>query len=582
MFGILFLLSMAVQGQDGGDVECPLVRMETVRLPDMQIPRAGHSTFCFDGELVVMGGHTTGFVPTPTAEYFSEGEWHVLPMTYSHDQGFSLQLSSGKVMIGGGHEQPLGVGQTFSVDFYDSETRSFTDFGCLDAKRCFADAVELTEGRVCITGNWYYNDGVEYYDGGRLFSGLDSLSVPRSSPYIFRTSADDAIVFSRLDNYGHIFDSIVVESIRGSRVDAPLFYQWHPYQFIPLVFRSADSFIGDTCQGEYAYLLPVERTTSNNSSFLKNGDGELAVAQIRGAEFSLLPTAAPIPRRSPWGDIFYNTCHVLADRRTGRAYLVGTDEHHLFVLRIDYSQATDRHPAPVTLYHSDSLANIGYFTTPVLTPDGDIVLTGGIAPDNFTPTGTVYLLRVGSSESGDSVFVSSAKSRLSTLRSYLILGIALTIAVLVALVYFFYVRRHLVHSIKGGGEEQLPEEQPSIDNEASADQTRADQELMERIDQLMVERQFFKQADLKVQDIAAALGVHARRVSAVIKVCRNDTFVQFVNTYRVEYVKQLLADEPERKIASIWAEAGFASETSFFRTFKALTGMRPSEYKLET
>jgi AraC-like DNA-binding protein len=257
---------------------------------------------------------------------------------------------------------------------------------------------------------------------------------------------------------------------------------------------------------------------------------------------------------------------------------VGTDEHHLFVLRIDYSQATDRHPAPVTLYHSDSLANIGYFTAPVLTPDGDIVLTGGIAPDNFTPTGTVYLLRVGSSESGDSVFVSSAKSRLSTLRSYLILGIALTIAVLVALVYFFYVRRLLVHSIKGGGEEQLPEEQPSIDNEASADQTRADQELMERIDQLMVERQFFKQADLKVQDIAAALGVHARRVSAVIRTCRDNTFVQYVNSYRVEYVKRLLQEQPTRKIASLWSEAGFSSETSFFRTFKALAGMTPTEW----
>lgn len=57
MFGILFLLSMTVQGQDGGDVACPVVRMETLRLPDMQIPRAGHSTFCLDGELVVMGGH---------------------------------------------------------------------------------------------------------------------------------------------------------------------------------------------------------------------------------------------------------------------------------------------------------------------------------------------------------------------------------------------------------------------------------------------------------------------------------------------------------------------------------------------
>ena len=41
-------------------------------LPPLNIPRLGHNTFVVGDELVVVGGHTSGFVPTATAEYFSD------------------------------------------------------------------------------------------------------------------------------------------------------------------------------------------------------------------------------------------------------------------------------------------------------------------------------------------------------------------------------------------------------------------------------------------------------------------------------------------------------------------------------
>ena len=48
-------------------------KIEVERLPDLNIPRAGHSLFFVNGELTVAGGHTNGFVPTPTAEYYKDG-----------------------------------------------------------------------------------------------------------------------------------------------------------------------------------------------------------------------------------------------------------------------------------------------------------------------------------------------------------------------------------------------------------------------------------------------------------------------------------------------------------------------------
>ena len=45
----------------------PMTKIVPQRLPDLNIPRFCHGTFFADGELTVTGGHTSSFVPTPTA-----------------------------------------------------------------------------------------------------------------------------------------------------------------------------------------------------------------------------------------------------------------------------------------------------------------------------------------------------------------------------------------------------------------------------------------------------------------------------------------------------------------------------------
>ena len=65
----------------------PMVKMQVERLADLNIPRQGHLVFCVNGEVVAAGGHTTNFVPTQTAEYYRDGEWHLMQMAYPHDRG---------------------------------------------------------------------------------------------------------------------------------------------------------------------------------------------------------------------------------------------------------------------------------------------------------------------------------------------------------------------------------------------------------------------------------------------------------------------------------------------------------------
>ena len=109
-----------------------LIKLQPERLPDMNIPRLSHSTLLVNGELTVVGGHTSGFVPTKTAEYLKDGEWHVMQMAYNHDDGLCVPLRNGKVLLAGGYEKNLGVGQTIEAELYDPATHTFEGFGCLE------------------------------------------------------------------------------------------------------------------------------------------------------------------------------------------------------------------------------------------------------------------------------------------------------------------------------------------------------------------------------------------------------------------------------------------------------------------
>lgn len=182
---------------DGGRGECPLVEIVPERLPDLNIPRYSHYAFYSpQGELTVVGGHTRGFVPTATAEYLKDGQWHVLPMVYNHDSGVCVPLRSGKVLLAGGYEKNLGVGQTLEVEMYDPESHAFSGFGCLDKKRTHVSGVELKNGQVVISGNWYNDDAIAVWQGGMYFETVKPASVPRSAPYLFPVADDDVLVVS--------------------------------------------------------------------------------------------------------------------------------------------------------------------------------------------------------------------------------------------------------------------------------------------------------------------------------------------------------------------------------------------------
>lgn len=521
---------------------CPIKPVAMERLADLNVARHNHFTLCIDGVPMVFGGHSSGFKPTATAEYYSDGKWHLLEMIYTHDDGLVLSLSSGRVLLAGGHEKDLGIGQIYSVEMFDPATRTFEGFGCLDTRRVIFGAVEVDSGRVVISGNWYHDDGIEIYDGNASFSRVKAVSQQRSQPFMFRSVNGDALIFgSRGTHMDEYYDTIIVDRLHGAPFSPELFRQWKPLS-VHWNSYSEQSRIGD-----YTYLLPVADNT-----------GQVAIAKVLGEHFSLLRTDHPVPMAGlQW------LSPVIADRQAQRAYLVGTDKgddipkHRFYILSIDYATT----PARLTLLYTERPSDVG-FSTPVLTADGDLLMAGGCTISNFKPGASTLLFRVGGN---------SKSSLMPASFPWLWLVLGVLIAVFVSAVVLV-----LWHRSRRSGAAPVPQSLSEPSDEPG--DAVADDALMQRICDVMKREKLYLDSGLKVSDVADRLGVRSRLVSDCIKQQRDCLFSQFVNTYRVEYSQQLIRNNPDIKMTAVWAESGFSHEATFFRIFKSIVGMTPKEW----
>ena len=561
------LLPLAAQSQNNGAVQCPVVKVEAERLPDMNVPRFGHTVLCLNGEPTVIGGHTTNFVPTPTLEYYKDGAWHLVDMAFTHDDGCAVELSTGKVLIFGGHEKNLGIGQTYEAEFYDPKTRECQGFASTDTKRAMTSAMAMDDGRAIIAGNWYHKDDIEMYDGKVGFQHVKDVSIGRCSPYILRISKDDAIILAGGDTIAQQITLPVVDRLRGEPYHVPLLETWRMLiGFRP--YPSSNIFIGDEAKGDYSYLLPV-----------RNDEEQMAIARVTNGEFSLLQTDVPIPKACQWGEITYYL-NFLVDRKFQRAYLLGMDakasvaasgKARIYVVAIDYVTT----PAHVTLYYTDVLSDAASANPPLLTPDGDIMLMGG-APEGsyFKPTAATWLLHV-------SPYDHKASARWP-LWAWLLVVLAFAALTAGLMMLYRHRKRNQVEETPQSVTVEEPVtalNMPQEETHEAPDDAPDSAELMQRLDQLMEEQRLFLKPDLKVTEVASALGTSRTVLSNSIKTHHNCTFPQFVNTYRIAYAQELMRTQPNLKMTEVYMASGFSSETSFYRIFKSITGFTPTERK---
>lgn len=103
-------------------------------------------------------------------------------------------------------------------------------------------------------------------------------------------------------------------------------------------------------------------------------------------------------------------------------------------------------------------------------------------------------------------------------------------------------------------------------------------QLEAEISSLMAERQLFLQHGLRISDLAEQVGSNRTYVSNAINNIAGMSFSDYVNSRRIAFAKQRLAEEGDTAISQIASESGFASFPSFYRAFVKFVGMSPSAW----
>ncbi|MEL6864466.1 MAG: helix-turn-helix transcriptional regulator [Bacteroidota bacterium] len=101
-----------------------------------------------------------------------------------------------------------------------------------------------------------------------------------------------------------------------------------------------------------------------------------------------------------------------------------------------------------------------------------------------------------------------------------------------------------------------------------------------KLEEIMQSAKPYLQQELSPEDLAKLLGLQPRQLSRLLKQQFDCTFPAYINTYRLERVKQLLNDRKydHWSMLAIAMEAGFKSKSTFNRIFKQKMGVTPSQF----
>ncbi len=105
--------------------------------------------------------------------------------------------------------------------------------------------------------------------------------------------------------------------------------------------------------------------------------------------------------------------------------------------------------------------------------------------------------------------------------------------------------------------------------------------LKNKMQEYFVNQKPYLNPKLKLEDIVLELGVPKKEITQLLKQEYGFNFNTYVNSFRVEELKQLFSDPAYAnfKIESVAEKAGFGSKQSFYNAFETFTGVKPNYYR---
>ncbi len=170
----------------------------------------------------------------------------------------------------------------------------------------------------------------------------------------------------------------------------------------------------------------------------------------------------------------------------------------------------------------------------------------------------------------DSFVLSVNTKLLGTESLYLVSSVAIWMVIS----YFLYRHQNMLQQLNLRQEAAVVQETP----EEEATPAAAIDELGDRIGRLFSEKQIYLNPNLKISDVAAAVGSNRTYVSAYFNRQAERTFYDYVNGHRVDHACRLLAESDE-SVMSVALKSGYNSPQSFIRVFTKVKGMSPRAYR---
>ncbi len=103
--------------------------------------------------------------------------------------------------------------------------------------------------------------------------------------------------------------------------------------------------------------------------------------------------------------------------------------------------------------------------------------------------------------------------------------------------------------------------------------------IKENLNTLILENELYKDPNLKINDVAGQLNIVPHYLSQFLNDNLKKSFSLFINEYRIEEAKRLLTEKNQYTTEAIGYECGFNSKSTFYTTFKKITGITPANYK---
>ena len=104
--------------------------------------------------------------------------------------------------------------------------------------------------------------------------------------------------------------------------------------------------------------------------------------------------------------------------------------------------------------------------------------------------------------------------------------------------------------------------------------------IVKKLERYLKSEKPYLDCDLKMSDLAVAIGSSANKLSQVFSLYLNQNYYDYINNYRLDEFKLMAADPEINKkytIVAMSEKCGF-KKTAFFNTFKRVMGITPTEY----